>query len=72
MGFTKTTGEILFDGHADPRKCTRRSAPALGIGYAPEDRRLFSAFTVEENILLPAQVARLDAADDEAAAGSRL
>ena len=36
--------------------------PALGIGYAPEDRRLFSAFTVEENILLPAQVARLDAA----------
>lgn len=33
--------------------------PGLGIGYAPEDRRLFSAFTVEENILLPARVARL-------------
>ncbi|MBW3098155.1 ABC transporter ATP-binding protein [Pseudohoeflea coraliihabitans] len=26
----------------------------LGIGYAPEDRRLIPAFTVEENILLPA------------------
>ena len=37
--------------------------PGLGIGYAPEDRRLFSAFTVEENILLPAQVARLAAAE---------
>jgi len=33
--------------------------PGLGIGYAPEDRRLFSAFTVEENIKLPAQVAHL-------------
>ena len=33
--------------------------PGLGIGYAPEDRRLFSAFTVEENIKLPGQVAHL-------------
>ncbi len=33
--------------------------PGLGIGYAPEDRRLFSAFTVEENIRLPAEVVRL-------------
>ena len=46
--------------------------PALGIGYAPEDRRLFSAFTVEENILLPARVAKLDAGGDAAAARSRL
>jgi branched-chain amino acid transport system ATP-binding protein len=35
--------------------------PSLGIGYAPEDRRLFSAFTVEENILLPGRVAKLSA-----------
>ncbi len=39
----------------------RTSGRRLGIGYAPEDRRLFSAFTVEENILLPARVAKLDA-----------
>jgi ABC-type branched-subunit amino acid transport system ATPase component len=26
---------------------------ALGIGYAPEDRRLIASFTVEENLLLP-------------------
>ena len=34
--------------------------PWLGLGYAPEDRRLFSAFTVEENILLPGRVAKLN------------
>jgi branched-chain amino acid transport system ATP-binding protein len=26
---------------------------ALGIGYAPEDRRLIASFTLEENLLLP-------------------
>ncbi|MBB3710506.1 branched-chain amino acid transport system ATP-binding protein [Limimaricola variabilis] len=60
MGFTKITGEIRFDGRpigAMPPP----ARPGLGIGYAPEDRRLFSAFTVEENILLPAQAARLSA-----------
>lgn len=62
MGFTTTTGEILFDGTSI--KGLRPSMrPGLGIGYAPEDRRLFSAFTVEENILLPAQAARLDGAE---------
>lgn len=60
MGFTKVTrGEIAFEGRPitglhPPKR------PALGIGYAPEDRRLFSAFTVEDNILLPAQAAGLD------------
>ncbi|SEM35216.1 amino acid/amide ABC transporter ATP-binding protein 2, HAAT family [Roseovarius azorensis] len=64
MGFTKATGDIIFDGRTitdlhPPKR------PALGIGYAPEDRRLFSAFTVEENILLPAQAARLDKEETE-------
>ncbi|PVB60632.1 ATP-binding cassette domain-containing protein [Labrenzia sp. 011] len=58
MGFTKVQGELFFDGKpltavSPPRR------PGLGIGYSPEDRRLFSAFTVEENILLPADAARL-------------
>lgn len=62
MGFTKVTGEILFDGKPlGPVAPSKR--PALGIGYSPEDRRLFSAFTVEENILLPADAARLGAAE---------
>jgi len=62
MGFTSVTGEILFEDR--PIQAMHPSKrPGLGIGYAPEDRRLFSAFTVEENILLPAQTARLDAAE---------
>lgn len=60
MGFTNVTGAIRFDGQ-DITGLAPAKRPALGIGYAPEDRRLFSAFTVQENILLPAQVARLDA-----------
>ncbi len=34
--------------------------PGLGIGYAPEDRRLFASFNIEDNIRLPGDVARLD------------
>src|SRR6056297_56044 len=64
MGFTKTTGEIVFDGKSITAMHPPKR-PGLGIGYAPEDRRLFSAFTVEENILLPAQAARLDKAETE-------
>ncbi|MCA1475424.1 MULTISPECIES: ABC transporter ATP-binding protein [Bradyrhizobium] len=63
MGFTKASGTVRLSGqdlgHVPPHR-----RPFLGIGYAPEDRRLFSAFTVEENILLPGRVAKLGA--DEA------
>lgn len=62
MGFTSVSGTIRFEGE-DITGLIPARRPGLGIGYAPEDRRLFSAFTVEENILLPAQVARLDAAE---------
>lgn len=58
MGFTRVKGELLFDGEALTTVSPPRR-PGLGIGYSPEDRRLFSAFTVEENILLPADAARL-------------
>nr|WP_049815070.1 ATP-binding cassette domain-containing protein [Bradyrhizobium sp. WSM2793] len=60
MGFTKASGTVRLGGqdlgHVPPHR-----RPFLGIGYAPEDRRLFSAFTVEENILLPGRVAKLSA-----------
>jgi branched-chain amino acid transport system ATP-binding protein len=63
MGFTKASGTVRLGGqdlgHVPPHR-----RPFLGIGYAPEDRRLFSAFTVEENIFLPGRVAKLSA--DEA------
>ncbi|MCE0506561.1 MULTISPECIES: ABC transporter ATP-binding protein [unclassified Roseivivax] len=59
MGFTDVKGQILIGGEDITRmRASRR--PGLGIGYAPEDRRLFSGFTVEENIRLPGEVAKLD------------
>lgn len=62
MGFTEATGIVRLGGEDVTRVAPHRR-PGLGIGYAPEDRRLFSAFTVEENITLPARVARLSAAE---------
>ena len=35
----------------------------LGVGYAPEDRRLFGSFSVQDNMLLPAQVLKLQPAE---------
>lgn len=62
MGLTDASGLIHFDG-LDFNKIPAAKRAGLGIGYAPEDRRLFSAFTVEENILMPAQVAKLGSAE---------
>ena len=62
MGFTDPSGSIRFAGQ-DLNAVPPHRRAGLGIGYAPEDRRLFSAFTVEENIRLPARVARLDNAE---------
>jgi len=59
MGFTQATGSIKLAAK-ELGAVAPHDRPALGIGYAPEDRRLFSSFTVEENILLPARVAKLD------------
>lgn len=55
-------GRLYLDG----RECAGVAAhhrARLGVGYAPEERRLFGAFTVRENVLLPAQVLRLPAAE---------
>jgi branched-chain amino acid transport system ATP-binding protein len=60
MGFTEARGAVRIAGE-DITALAPHKRPNLGIGYAPEDRRLFSAFTVEENVLLPAKVARLSA-----------
>jgi branched-chain amino acid transport system ATP-binding protein len=58
MGFTQSTGVVRVAG-SDLGSVPPHRRPGLGIGYAPEDRRLFSAFTVEQNILLPSRVAKL-------------
>ncbi|RAH99227.1 ABC transporter ATP-binding protein [Acuticoccus sediminis] len=62
MGAVASTGTIRLGGRAI-ETVPAHERPGLGIGWAPEDRRLFSAFTVKENILLPARVARLDPAE---------
>ncbi len=60
MGFTAAKGSVKLAGE-EISAVAPHLRPGLGIGYAPEDRRLFSAFTVEENVLLPARIAKLSA-----------
>jgi branched-chain amino acid transport system ATP-binding protein len=45
------SGKITFEGQEITRLPTHRIA-LLGIGYVPEDRRIYPDFTVNENILL--------------------
>ena len=54
------TGKVVIDGE-DETRLPPHFRTRHGIGYAPEERRLFGSFTVEDNMLLPAQVLRLDA-----------
>jgi branched-chain amino acid transport system ATP-binding protein len=62
MGLADAKGSITLGGMS-VSALVPHMRPGLGIGYAPEDRRLFSAFTVEENILLPVRVAKLNSAE---------
>lgn len=51
-------GRIFLDGVLLDRIPTHGRA-ALGLGYAPEDRRLIGHLSVEDNLLLPAWALRL-------------
>ncbi|MEB2398262.1 MAG: ATP-binding cassette domain-containing protein [Alcaligenaceae bacterium] len=55
-------GKIEFSGR-DITSMPAHERVGLGIGYAPEERRLIGKFTVQENILLPAWAGRLGAAE---------
>jgi ABC-type branched-subunit amino acid transport system ATPase component len=50
-------GSLALD-QVDLTKLASHRRAHLGIGYAPEDRRLIPAFSVEENLLLPALALR--------------
>jgi ABC-type branched-subunit amino acid transport system ATPase component len=56
------SGQVLIGGE-DATRIPAHHRPRLGIGYAPEERRLFGLFTVRQNLLLPAEVLRLDKAE---------
>jgi branched-chain amino acid transport system ATP-binding protein len=57
-------GRVLLAGE-DATAIPAHHRPRRGIGYAPEERRLFGSFTVQENMLLPAQVLKLPAAEQK-------
>src|SRR3954453_22478026 len=46
-------GRVVIDGQ-DATAGPPHHRARLGIGYAPEERRLFGSFSVRENMLLPA------------------
>ena len=43
-------GEIMFEGQLDHRDARRTGWRTMGIGYVPEDRRIFRLLTVMENL----------------------
>lgn len=54
MGLLPWKGGTIRVGETDIGALPAYARAGLGIGYAPEDRRLIGDFTVEENILVPA------------------
>lgn len=63
MGLLPLEGGRIFLDDIDLSTLASHQRAMLGIGYAPEDRRLISEFSVEDNILLPAIALRLAAGE---------
>ena len=55
-------GRVLINGK-DATDIPAHHRPRLGIGYAPEERRLFGMFSVRQNLQLPAEVLGLPKAE---------
>jgi branched-chain amino acid transport system ATP-binding protein len=64
MGVVRCQGRILLDGQSIEKLQPAQRA-RLGIGYAPEDRRLITALSVVENLRLPAEAREFSAAEIE-------
>jgi branched-chain amino acid transport system ATP-binding protein len=56
----RRSGAIVFDGE-DISKCPAYEIVRRGLGYVPEDRRIFSDLTVEENLQVGRQAPRRNA-----------
>lgn len=61
MGTLPLSGGQLRFENQDLGKCEAHARAGMGIGYAPEERRLIGKFTVLENIMVPAWACKLDA-----------
>lgn len=53
----RRTGQVMFEGQ-DISRIKPYQAARLGVGYVPEDRRIFTELTVLENLTLGAQAPR--------------
>jgi branched-chain amino acid transport system ATP-binding protein len=53
----RRTGRVVFAGH-DLSRAEPYQAARLGLGYVPEDRRIFTDLTVLENLQLGVKAAR--------------
>ncbi|MEW6424789.1 MAG: ATP-binding cassette domain-containing protein [Bacillota bacterium] len=58
MGLTKAASGSIKLNETDLLRIPTHRRVLQGIGYMPEDRRIISAITAEENILLPTWTAR--------------
>ncbi|KQZ46735.1 ABC transporter ATP-binding protein [Rhizobium sp. Root149] len=56
MGLVRRSGQLAFDGH-DVAKLPSHKIARLGLAICPEDRGIFRALTVTENLNLPPVVA---------------
>jgi branched-chain amino acid transport system ATP-binding protein len=63
MGLLPLRGGSVAVAGEDASDVPAHFRARLGVGYAPEDRRLFGSFTVHDNMLLPAQVLKLEPAE---------
>ena len=58
----RKSGTITLEGR-EIQNIPSHERAKIGIGYAPEDRRLIGGFSVEDNILLPALAIKLPASE---------
>ncbi len=63
MGLVPLTGGAIGFAGQNLAEVPAHRRSAIGIGYAPEERKLFPTFTVEENLRLPAEVLKLPGAE---------
>jgi branched-chain amino acid transport system ATP-binding protein len=63
MGLLGLVAGTIRLGAGDLAKSPAHHRARVGIGYAPEDRRLIAELSVEENIRLPALALKLDKAE---------
>jgi len=63
MGLIRPTSGNIYLDDIDLVKIDAYLRPGYGIGYAPEDRRIYTSFSVEQNIELPARVAGLSSSE---------